>query len=578
MADQRFALIVATSDYAESEFSELVAPAQDADALAAVLRNPAIGGYDLTELHNEPSSKVQEEIETFFSDRARDDLVLLYFSCHGVKDKDGKLYFATCNTRRRLLRSTGIAAGFINDIMASSDSRRQLLILDCCYSGAFSRGMQVKSDDRVAVLEDLKGEGRAVLTASDAMQYAFVEGQAVRGHASRSVFTSCLVQGLETGEADVDHDGIVSFDDLFAFLTKQMRERTKDQTPTRTLFAGKGEFMVARSPRRPTPAPVAPKRAAVPRTDQTLLDRHCRIVARDLARGRVVPVLGENANLCGRPATSDWSGAVSRFPPVEDELASHLAATCHVPASEPRDLMSVGEFVATILGRGVLYREMRRALAVEYLPNPLHDLLARVPALLRERDRSPSLVVLTTNYDTALEQAFDAAAEPFDLVVNTGPSVIHYPPDGRAPIQIERPNAYMALAPEERPTIVKLRGGVSRASETEDVYIVSQEDHLGRSGAGIGRSLPVLLRQHLADAHDLFLGQSARHRGIRMLLNQIWDDRLMSRIRESWAIQEDPDESDERFWHVKGVQLLNVDLGEYVRNLEAHLFADDQAV
>jgi hypothetical protein len=131
-SNRRFALIVANSEYDDPDLQNLVAPGQDAEALSAVLKNADIGGFEIKIIKNGPSYKVTEEIETFFSDRYRNDLLLLYFSCHGIKDVDGRLYYATVNTRRKLLASTAISADFVNGVMLRSRSRRQILVIDCC--------------------------------------------------------------------------------------------------------------------------------------------------------------------------------------------------------------------------------------------------------------------------------------------------------------------------------------------------------------------------------------------------------------------------------------------------------------
>ena len=59
-----------------------------------------------------------------------------------------------------------------------------------------------------------QGKGRAVITASDAMQYSF-EGDVVKGSSPGSVFTRHLIQGLKSGEADQDNDGWVSLDEMY---------------------------------------------------------------------------------------------------------------------------------------------------------------------------------------------------------------------------------------------------------------------------------------------------------------------------------------------------------------------------
>jgi uncharacterized caspase-like protein len=99
----RYALIVASSEYEDRILSQLTAPAQDAAALATVLEDPAIAAFQVTIVRNKPSHQVNQEIETFFADRQREDLLLAYFSGHGIKDDEGKLYFASPSFDSRLL-------------------------------------------------------------------------------------------------------------------------------------------------------------------------------------------------------------------------------------------------------------------------------------------------------------------------------------------------------------------------------------------------------------------------------------------------------------------------------------------
>ena len=194
MTEKRVALIIATDQYEDKGLRQLISPAHDAEALAGVLKEPDIGGFEVKTLLNETSHRIRREIEAFFIDRTRDDLLLLYFSCHGIKDEDGRLYYSTTDTDRKLLRATAIESGFVNDIMQRSRSRKQVLLLDCCYSGAFARGMITKADKKVITRNDFEGEGRGrvVLTASDAMQYSF-EGDQVEGKGIPSLFSPNLL-------------------------------------------------------------------------------------------------------------------------------------------------------------------------------------------------------------------------------------------------------------------------------------------------------------------------------------------------------------------------------------------------
>lgn len=104
--------------------NQLRAPASDARALALVPRDPGIGDFEVRTLLNEPAHEVNLAVEEFFADRHADDLLLLHFSCHEVKDEDGELYFATADTRLRRLGATAVAAEFVNRRMSRSRSRR----------------------------------------------------------------------------------------------------------------------------------------------------------------------------------------------------------------------------------------------------------------------------------------------------------------------------------------------------------------------------------------------------------------------------------------------------------------------
>src|SRR6266571_3534548 len=125
---KRSALIVASYDYADPGLRRLRAPASDAQALAGVLRDPQIGGFEVRTLLNEPAHEVNLSVEEFFADRRPDDLLLLHFSCHGVKDEDGELYFAKSNFLLLRLWASDVAADFINRSMSRSITRRMVLV------------------------------------------------------------------------------------------------------------------------------------------------------------------------------------------------------------------------------------------------------------------------------------------------------------------------------------------------------------------------------------------------------------------------------------------------------------------
>jgi hypothetical protein len=247
--ERRRALIVANAHYDDEALAGLASPAQDAAALTRVLEDPERCGFDVSAVVDAGSAEVTEAVEGFLVDAERGDLLLLYFSCHGLKDESGRLYFATRNTRRNRLRSTAVPAGVVNDLLLGSRSRRKVLLLDCCYGGAFAKGMQVKADPSVHTADQFDARGLIVLTASDSTQYAF-DGDVVRGTAAPSRFTSVLVGGLSSGEADLDQDGFVTVDDAYEFVRRRLSDEAVPQDPRKWEFDVSGRIVLGRSEAR----------------------------------------------------------------------------------------------------------------------------------------------------------------------------------------------------------------------------------------------------------------------------------------------------------------------------------------
>ncbi|MGF1936657.1 MAG: caspase, EACC1-associated type [Nostoc sp. ChiQUE02] len=221
----KVALLIGVSEY-EPGLNPLPSAVRDVEAVYGVLLHPEMGGFaasDITLLKNPERQVVEMAIETLFSGRYKDDLLLLYFSGHGIKDDRGRLYLATRNTSKtqqgELIRSTSVSANFIHDRMSESRSRRQVVILDSCFSGAFAEGMSAKDDGTIDIREQLGGEGRAVLTSSTSTQYSFEqEGQDL------SIYTRFLIEGIKSGEADRDQDEFISIDELHEYASQKVRE------------------------------------------------------------------------------------------------------------------------------------------------------------------------------------------------------------------------------------------------------------------------------------------------------------------------------------------------------------------
>ncbi|MEJ2353643.1 MAG: caspase family protein, partial [Anaerolineales bacterium] len=246
---QKLGLVIGNSAYRDSTLASLATPDVDVGDLADVLLEPEVGDFnDVQVFVNASSATLRRAVSKFFSLKHRDDLLVLYFSGHGVLDENGRLYLAVKDTERQLLRGTAIPASFISDEMNNSRSKRQVLILDCCHSGAFGRGAKGVPGASVGTATAFEGTGygRVVLTATDETQFAW-EGDRAIGEPVNSVFTHYLIQGLKTGQADANGDGLITIDELYDYAYERVLKETRKQTPGKWSYREQGEIVIARS-------------------------------------------------------------------------------------------------------------------------------------------------------------------------------------------------------------------------------------------------------------------------------------------------------------------------------------------
>jgi SIR2-like domain len=319
-------------------------------------------------------------------------------------------------------------------------------------------------------------------------------------------------------------------------------------------------------PKRPTNVPV-------PDTG------HYEDVVDGLVQGSVVVFLGPGANSCDR--SERWADAECGFLPDGEELAAYLAGKFGV-LPEPAILARVAQYVTVAEGPGDLYRILRTTLAARPEATAVHRFLAAVPRLLQERGLPEQhQLIVTTNYDNALEDAFIEAEEPFDLAVYIASEgeFAHFPYDGEPKqIPIGTANEYKAFPIDQlsgdvsRTVIMKIHGAIDREQEPiswHDNYVITEDDYISYlSDVRAEAVVPSQIKSKLWYSHFLFLGYAMRDWNLRVFLHRMLGKRELSK---SWAIQRDPDRFDARFWDRIHVDLYGMPLADYVHELDKHL-------
>ncbi|NEO53742.1 MAG: hypothetical protein F6K54_12010 [Okeania sp. SIO3B5] len=217
----KVALLIGVSEYDSDEsLSPLPAAEKDVEAMEQVLLNPQLGEFEqshVKKLINPDVTLMTQTTEEIFSGRGRNDFILFYFSGHGLIDDGGSLYFATTKTSKKLLRSTAVNSNTVSQIMKDSHSQQQVIILDCCYSGAYS----LNPKGPVDIENKLSSKGRAVLASSSFYGLSYSSNES-----ELSVYTHYLVEGIESGSADKDQNGWISVDELHEYAKQKVQEET----------------------------------------------------------------------------------------------------------------------------------------------------------------------------------------------------------------------------------------------------------------------------------------------------------------------------------------------------------------
>jgi hypothetical protein len=306
------------------------------------------------------------------------------------------------------------------------------------------------------------------------------------------------------------------------------------------------------------------------------LDVHYNLFIRSLAEGRVVPFLGSDINLCGRPAGKTWQYGEPDYLPSHSELAKHLAENfAYPPSNGAPDLLRVSQYVAVTAGTDSLYQTLHQVLDGEYPPTPAHHFFAQLPNLLRQKIYSPRhQLIVTTNYDDLLERAFRAAGQSFDLVSYIAEGehhgkFLHRSFEGDTTL-IDRPNEYAGLSLERRSIILKIHGAIDRTAPERDSFVITEDHYLNfLTRTDISNLIPVTLAAKLRKSHFLFLGYSLRDWNLRIVLHRLWGEQKL--IYKSWVVQSQYQEFDQKLWGQREVEILNVAPEDYLAELSARL-------
>jgi hypothetical protein len=241
MTGRRYrALLIGNAEYPKDQHNLIPLKGPRNDPVR--LREALVGGIGgLFEAHHvrvlaeAERTTIEREIDDILADASSADVVLLYYSGHGIRWADGNLYLCARDTIRDRPRSTALSGKWVADAISSSAVGCAVIILDCCHSGAF------KDDGPADIFmgqgyQQASGRGRFVIASCQAA----VLTKDADSPEDASPFTAALIEVLRTAARQQNATGAVTISEIYECLCLRL-ENSREPIPQRR-FDGVGDI------------------------------------------------------------------------------------------------------------------------------------------------------------------------------------------------------------------------------------------------------------------------------------------------------------------------------------------------
>jgi len=298
-------------------------------------------------------------------------------------------------------------------------------------------------------------------------------------------------------------------------------------------------------------------------------------VAEWLATGKVIPFLGAGASRVG--VASD---------PLPDgrglacELQQNMATP--YPGGAADDLAKVAQYYEEwSWDRPALYEFLHKRFYETQLtavPARVARMLAAVPPTTRPR------FIVTTNYDTHVENAFARAGRPLCVVIQN----MRDPEHGPARLNLVYPDGTTGFAqaktfrlqnprfPQGTTFLFKMHGSAHQPPDAHrDDLIITENDYvdfLVNTGGPVSPLFPpAALLAHFRTSRFLFLGYSLVDWNFRAFLRLLVLQNAISKMDQlkHLAIQLNPDALEVKLWQKRNVTVYDGDLVKFCDRLAA---------
>lgn len=272
-----YVVAVGVSKYQSSSFN-LNYAAKDASDLAALLQAKCNGSYNkvhtLLLTDNSFDSSSVGRIHDFLLCSKRDDTVVLFYAGHGLLDSDLNYYLGHNMINFENPENNGISYDDFENTLDGIPALKRIIMIDACHSGELDKEDYTIIKNHEQKIKNIKfrnsgigamqrmghgiketlslfkelfmdirwGIGATVISSAGGTELAYEGDQWNNG-----IFTWCLKNGLNTGDADLNRDSEISANELAKFLCLSVTEHSQGtQQPTMRAQNNHTDFTITR--------------------------------------------------------------------------------------------------------------------------------------------------------------------------------------------------------------------------------------------------------------------------------------------------------------------------------------------
>ena len=250
----------------------------------------------------------------------------------------------------------------------------------------------------------------------------------------------------------------------------------------------------------------------------------------------------------------------------------------------PDPLSSISSYFLSQGNRTQLWRDLQGIFATKRTPRTIHKVIARAAhAHVRAPEQVSDFLVITTNYDTLVEQALEALHVPFVVLMTRLADrfvLMRLSPDvpNAARIQREIEPAFPKnfSLPKMPPVVVvyKMHGCLHQnLTEGDDGIVISDDDYVDylknlESGDGM---IPTPVTTLMKRKSFLFLGYGLKDWNVRIMLENARKARKHPEQTVDYSVTRGVGKYELRFLEKNNIKVLKNDLSVFARRLAREL-------